>query len=120
MEEYLECIICYDEIDKDLGDFILDICDKCKYVVHISCYEKFISINSQVNNTNILANICLMCHKSNNTHNIANTNRIENQVLIENIPVQRNKICSKRLIVFGFSILLIVIIITYNILISNK
>jgi|688.fasta_scaffold1008971_2 hypothetical protein len=113
MEEYLECIICYDEIDKTLGDYILDICDKCKYVVHISCYEKYIAINNRNNKTDIFANICLMCHKSNITH-LSNTARIENEVLIENIPVQSNKFCLKRIILVFFCIILTLIIVLYS------
>ena len=42
MEEHIDCIICYEEIDKDIGDYISDICDTCKYYVHISCHENYI------------------------------------------------------------------------------
>jgi hypothetical protein len=115
MEEYLECIICYDEIDKNVGDYILDICDKCKYVVHISCYEKYIAINNRNNKTDIFANICLMCHKS-SIANISNTSRFGNDVLIENIPVQSNKFSLKRIMIVIFCIALTVIIVLYSII----
>ena len=117
MEEYLECIICYDEIDKNKGDFILDICDTCKYTVHISCYEKYLIINRRTNKTDIYDNICLMCHNSNIKFNTA---RFENPVILLSNHEQPNRICCYRLTGVIVLILLIVIIIILNILISKK
>lgn len=113
MEENLECIICYDEIDKKLGDYISDICDKCKYSVHITCYEQYILVNNRINKTDINSNICLMCHKSNIVYNTP----LLDQRIIHNVPVQTNKICNNKFIGCGFMTFVLIIIIIYYILI---
>jgi hypothetical protein len=117
MEEYLECIICYDEIDKNLADFILDICDTCKYVVHISCYEEYLKINNRLNNTDI-NDKCLICHKYNNNYNNNYNNIIINNHVIEvNNPIRIHKKYCKNIIIAIALILLLIIIIVYIILI---
>ena len=115
MEEYLECIICYDEIDKNVGDFILDICDTCKYIVHISCYEEYLKINNRLNNTDI-NDKCLMCHKYNNNYkNII----INNHAIQVNNPIRIYKNYCKNIIIAIALILLLIIIIVYIILIKR-
>ena len=116
MEEDLECIICYDQIDKNVGDYILDICDTCKYAVHITCYEKYILINNSLNKTDINANICLMCHKSTIIYNTILT---ENVNMISDTPIQINRLRYKRLITILSVISIITIIAIIAIIIYN-
>ena len=73
MEEYLECIICYDVIDKNIGDYLLDICNTCKYSVHIKCYEEYIAFNKNKNRIDV-CELCLVCNK----YNIKYINSINN------------------------------------------
>ena len=85
MEEHIGCIICYEEIDIDIGDYISDICDTCKYYVHISCHENYISSKYQFSHINKYDTYCLICRKLNlkysgNIHN--NTDRDENNMII--------------------------------------
>jgi hypothetical protein len=115
MEEYLECIICYGEIDKNSGDFILDICDTCKYIVHISCYEEYLKINNKLNNTNI-TDKCLMCNKYNNNYNNI---LINNNVIHINNPIQIHNNFTKYIPIAVASILIILIIIVYIIFIVS-
>jgi len=106
MEEDLECMICYEQIDKNLGNYILDICHTCKYAVHILCYEKYILINNRINKTDINANICLMCRKCNIAYN---TPLLENRQIIHNIAVQSVKVCNLKIKVIVLFIILLII-----------
>jgi len=110
MEEYLECIICYDVIDKNIGDYLSDICNTCKYGVHITCYEEYITFNKKINNINIYDK-CLMCHKYNMKYN----NQLNNDKLIQVYnPINiYNRFIRKIIVIIFIIIILISIIIWY-------
>jgi hypothetical protein len=61
------CIICYDKIDKNDGNFYSNFCDTCKYTVHISCIEEYIirklKDDVQTHQTRFVGIKCLMCSK---------------------------------------------------------
>ena len=61
------CIICYDKIEKDDGNFYNNFCDTCKYTVHISCIEEYIirklKDDVQTHQTRFVGIKCLMCSK---------------------------------------------------------
>jgi len=118
MEEYLECIICYDEIDKNIGDYICDICDTCKYHVHIACHEKYIIFNNRLHNTNKYDTYCLMCRKFNikysNISNSLNVNLEQNNHNLEqNNHIVIRTISSQRLCALIVVLLILIIIIIY-------
>jgi hypothetical protein len=93
MEEHIECIICYEEIDKNIGDYISDICDTCKYYVHISCHEKYISSKYQFSHINKYDTYCLICRKFNLKYSsviLENSDRdIHHNILIRNTRTRR-------------------------------
>ena len=61
------CIICYDKIDKNNGNFYSNFCDTCKYTVHIPCIEEYIirklKDDVQTHQTRFVGIKCLMCSK---------------------------------------------------------
>lgn len=61
------CIICYDKIDKNDGNFYSNFCDTCKYTVHIPCIEEYIirklKDDVQTHQTRFVGIKCLMCSK---------------------------------------------------------
>lgn len=61
------CIICYDKIEKNDGNFYSNFCDTCKYTVHISCIEEYIirklKDDVQTHQTRFVGIKCLMCSK---------------------------------------------------------
>ena len=54
MEEE-ECIICIENIDRTLGNYRIELCDRCKYIIHISCWEKYIKYRGN--------SFCIVCNK---------------------------------------------------------
>ena len=85
MEEHIDCIICYEEIDKDIGDYISDICDTCKYYVHISCHENYILSKYQFSHINKYDTFCLICRKLNLKYSgilLQNIDRDVNNIVI--------------------------------------
>ena len=54
MEEE-ECIICLENIDRTLGNYRIDLCDRCKYIIHIFCWEKYINYRGN--------SYCIVCNK---------------------------------------------------------
>ena len=72
MEEE-ECIICLEIIDRTLGNYRIDLCDRCKYIIHIFCWEKYINYRGN--------SYCIVCNKILNDGHIPyhiNNNRINN------------------------------------------
>lgn len=53
MEE--ECIICLGSIERNSGNYRTDICPKCNYLIHLDCYEKYIS--------HIGKEVCAVCNE---------------------------------------------------------
>ena len=66
-EEEEMCIICYDKIEQNHGNFYSNFCDTCKYTVHISCIEKYIiqklKDDVQIHQTRFVGIKCLLCSK---------------------------------------------------------
>jgi hypothetical protein len=65
MEEE-ECIICLENIDRTLGNYRIDLCDRCKYIIHIDCWEKYIKYRGN--------SYCIVCNKILNDDRIVNNN----------------------------------------------
>jgi len=68
MEEE-ECIICLEIIDKNIGDYRIELCDQCKYNIHISCWENYIKFRGN--------SYCVVCNKVINDGNIIHTVEVE-------------------------------------------
>ena len=92
MEEE-ECIICLEIIDKNIGDYRIELCDKCKYIIHITCWENYIKYRGN--------SYCVVCNKIINDGNI-----IENvqEVLSNNVVVVNNR---KKNILYGIFLICI-------------
>lgn len=61
------CIICYEGVEEERGDFQRNFCSTCKYTVHLGCIDDYIVRKvrdaveiSQINSVGIK---CLMCSK---------------------------------------------------------
>jgi len=67
IQEEEMCIICYDKIDKNHGNFYSNFCDTCKYTVHIPCIEEYIirklKDDVQTHQTRFVGIKCLLCSK---------------------------------------------------------
>ena len=37
-----ECIICLEPIERQTNNYRIDLCNRCKYIIHIECWEKYI------------------------------------------------------------------------------
>jgi hypothetical protein len=61
------CIICYEGIEEERGDFKRDFCDTCKYTVHNGCIDDYIvrKVRDAVRDSQISSVVikCLMCSK---------------------------------------------------------
>jgi hypothetical protein len=61
------CIICYEKVEEECGNYYTNFCDTCKYAVHIACIEKYISrkIKDEVLilQTRFIPIKCLTCSK---------------------------------------------------------
>jgi len=61
------CIICYEGIEEERGDFQRDFCDTCKYTVHNECIDDYIvrKVRDAVRESQIssVGINCLMCSK---------------------------------------------------------
>ena len=61
------CIICYDKIEEQSGNFQTKFCDTCKYSLHNSCIEEYImqklKDDVQIHQTRFIGIKCLMCSK---------------------------------------------------------
>lgn len=61
------CIICYEGIEEERGDFQRDFCNTCKYTVHIGCIDDYIvrKVRDAVHVSRIssVGIKCLMCSK---------------------------------------------------------
>lgn len=79
MEEE-ECIICLEIIDKNIGDYRIELCDKCKYIIHISCWENYIKFRGN--------SYCVVCNK------VINDGNIIHQVEVE--PIHNNIVENNR------------------------
>ena len=91
------CIICYDKIDKNDGNFYSNFCDTCKYTVHISCIEEYIirklKDDVQTHQTRFVGIKCLMCSKvveraeltQEEFDEINNSDRFDNRMTAEQI-----------------------------------
>lgn len=66
-EEEEMCIICYDKIEKNHGNYYSNFCDTCKYTVHIPCIEEYIirklKDDVQIHQTRFVGIKCLLCSK---------------------------------------------------------
>ena len=91
------CIICYDKIDKNDGNFYSNFCDTCKYTVHIPCIEEYIirklKDDVQTHQTRFVGIKCLMCSKvveraeltQEEFDEINNSDRFDNRMTAEQI-----------------------------------
>jgi hypothetical protein len=86
MEEE-ECIICLEIIDKNIGDYRIELCDKCKYIIHINCWENYIKYRGN--------SYCVVCNKIINDGNIIDNVQ---EVLSNNVVVVNNR---KKNILYG-------------------
>ena len=89
------CIICYDKIEKNDGNFYSNFCDTCKYTVHISCMEEYIvrklKDDVQTHQTRFVGIKCLMCSKvveraeltQEEFDEINNSDRFDNRITAE-------------------------------------
>ena len=89
------CIICYDKIDKNDGNFYSNFCDTCKYTVHISCMEEYmirkLKDDVQTHQTRFVGIKCLMCSKvveraeltQEEFDEINNSDRFDNRITAE-------------------------------------
>ena len=89
------CIICYDKIEKNDGNFYSNFCDTCKYTVHISCIEEYIirklKDDVQTHQTRFVGIKCLMCSKvveraeltQEEFDEINNSDRFDNRITAE-------------------------------------
>ena len=79
MEEE-ECIICLENIDRTLGNYRIELCDRCKYIIHISCWEKYIKYRGN--------SFCIVCNKILNDgpipYPIQNNRIVDNNNIIGN------------------------------------
>ena len=94
-EEEEMCIICYDKIDKNDGNFYSNFCDTCKYTVHISCIEEYMirkfKDDVQTHQTRFVGIKCLMCSKvveraeltQEEFDEINNSDRFDNRITAE-------------------------------------
>jgi len=61
------CIICYDKIEKNDGNFYSNFCETCKYTVHISCIDEYmirkLKDDVQTHQSRFVGIKCLMCSK---------------------------------------------------------
>jgi hypothetical protein len=61
------CIICYEGIEEERGDFQRNFCNTCKYTVHIGCIDDYIvrKVRDAVHASRIssVGIKCLMCSK---------------------------------------------------------
>jgi hypothetical protein len=89
------CIICYDKIEKNDGNFYSNFCDTCKYTVHISCIDEYIvrklKDDVQTHQTRFVGIKCLMCSKvvergeltQEEFDEINNSDRFDNRITAE-------------------------------------
>jgi hypothetical protein len=61
------CIICYEGIEEERGDFKRDFCETCKYTVHNECIDDYIvrKVRDAVRESQISSVVikCLLCSK---------------------------------------------------------
>jgi hypothetical protein len=61
------CIICYERIEEERGDFQRNFCNTCKYTVHLGCIDDYIVRKvrdaMQVSRISSVGIKCLMCSK---------------------------------------------------------
>jgi hypothetical protein len=64
-----DCLICLEIIDRQTGNYRVDVCNRCKYIIHIDCWEKFIEYQGKSK--------CLICNSLvDNETPISYTNRL--------------------------------------------
>ena len=49
-----DCVICLEIIDKQSDNYRIDLCDRCKYIIHTDCWEKYIEYRG--------SSQCLICN----------------------------------------------------------
>jgi hypothetical protein len=88
MEEE-ECIICLETIDREIGDYRIELCDKCKYIIHIKCWEDYIKYRGN--------SYCVVCNKllhDDNLFHIVNTiTPVHNIIVVNNRRNLKKNIC---------------------------
>lgn len=104
MEEE-ECIICIENIDRQLGDYRIELCDKCKYIIHIKCWEEYIKYRGN--------SYCVLCNKVVNDDNIFHTvntiNPVHNIIVVNNNRnLKKNILCVIILVSLCISIFIII------------
>jgi len=85
MEEE-ECIICLEIINKDIGDYRVELCDKCKYIIHIRCWENYIHFRGN--------SYCVVCNKMVNdgySNQSIENKHINNIIVNNNIENNNNR-----------------------------
>ena len=64
-----ECLICLETIDRQIGNYRVDVCNRCRYSIHIDCWEKYIEYRGKSQ--------CLLCNSLlDNDLPIVYTNRL--------------------------------------------
>ena len=53
--EQEECIICLEFIYRETGNYRIELCDKCKYIIHIHCWEDYCKYRGN--------SYCVVCNK---------------------------------------------------------
>jgi hypothetical protein len=105
MEEE-ECIICLEIIDKKLGDYRIELCDKCKYIIHITCWENYIKYRGN--------SYCVVCNKIINDGNMNQPTQydeyVDNNIIVvnNNTNKKKNILCGIFFMCLGVSIFIII------------
>ncbi len=53
--EQEECIICLEFIHRESGNYRIELCDKCKFIIHIHCWEEYCKYRGN--------SYCVVCNK---------------------------------------------------------
>jgi len=96
-----ECIICLETIDIQTGNYRVDICNKCKYIIHIDCWEKYVEYRGKSQ--------CLICNSLlDNELPISYTNRLIYH-LSQPVNVHRQNVYTRFKLYFTISIFVLLL-----------
>jgi hypothetical protein len=96
-----ECIICLETIDTQTGNYIVDVCNRCKYILHTDCWEKYVEYLGKSK--------CLICNSIlDNELPISYTNRLI-YYLAQPANVHRRNIYNKFKLYFTISVFVLLL-----------